>query len=70
LKKKPYWGNHFWLRDYVDTTGIDEENTIIRDIIPNYTSMQSYRDRVESFVRKNNYHLVIHKLQSNEAITV
>ncbi len=26
LKKKPYWGNHFWSRGYcVDTVGIDEE---------------------------------------------
>jgi len=26
LKQKPYWGNHFWARDYcVDTIGIDEE---------------------------------------------
>ena len=26
LKKKPYWGNHFWSRGYcVDTIGLDEE---------------------------------------------
>ena len=26
LKKKPYCGNHFWLRGYrVDTVGLDEE---------------------------------------------
>ena len=26
LKKKPYWGNHFWARGYfVSTVGIDEE---------------------------------------------
>jgi len=26
LKKKPYWGNHFWARGYcVDTVGIDLE---------------------------------------------
>ncbi len=26
LKKKPYWGNHFWARGYcVDTIGFDEE---------------------------------------------
>ncbi len=26
LKKKPYWGNHFWAHGYcVDTVGIDEE---------------------------------------------
>ena len=26
LKKKPYWGNHFWAKGYcVDTLGIDAE---------------------------------------------
>ncbi len=26
LKKKPYWGNHFWTKGYcVDTVGMDEE---------------------------------------------
>lgn len=26
LKKKPYWGNHFWIKGYyVDTLGLDEE---------------------------------------------
>jgi len=26
LKKKPYWGNHFWARGYfVSTVGVDEE---------------------------------------------
>ncbi len=26
LKKKPYWGNHFWARGYcVDTVGLNEE---------------------------------------------
>ena len=26
LKKKPYWGNHFWAKGYcVDTVGLDEE---------------------------------------------
>ena len=26
LKRKPYWGNHFWSRGYcVDTIGLDEE---------------------------------------------
>lgn len=26
LKKKPYWGNHFWSRGYfVSTAGLDEE---------------------------------------------
>ena len=26
LRKKPYWGNHFWSKGYcVDTVGLDEE---------------------------------------------
>lgn len=26
MKKKPYWGNHFWARGYcVDTVGLDAE---------------------------------------------
>ena len=26
LKKKPYWGNHFWANGYcVDTVGVNEE---------------------------------------------
>jgi putative transposase len=26
MKKKPYWGNHFWAPGYcVDTIGLDEE---------------------------------------------
>lgn len=26
LKRKPYWGNHFWARGYcVDTVGLDAE---------------------------------------------
>lgn len=26
LKKKPYWGNHFWAKGYcVDTVGLDED---------------------------------------------
>ena len=28
LRKKPYWGNHFWSKGYcVDTVGLDEEMT-------------------------------------------
>ena len=25
LKKKPYWGNHFWARGYFVSTGLDAE---------------------------------------------
>lgn len=48
---------------------LDISNIKARDIIPSYTNMQGYRDRVESYVRKNKDHLVIHKLQTNDPIT-
>ena len=40
-----------------------------RDVVPVYTNLQSYRDRVESYVRKNKNHLTIRKLSTNEPIT-
>ncbi len=40
-----------------------------RDILPTYTRLQSYKDRVESFIRKNKSHLVIDKLHKNIPIT-
>ncbi|MEM8522289.1 DEAD/DEAH box helicase family protein [Flavobacterium sp. PL12] len=39
------------------------------DIIASYTSLQSYKDRVEAFIRKNKSHLVIDKLYKNLPIT-
>lgn len=40
LRKKPYWGNHFWSRGYfVSTVGIDE------DMIRRYVRHQEERDR-------------------------
>ncbi|MEI7525908.1 MAG: type I restriction-modification enzyme R subunit C-terminal domain-containing protein, partial [Mariniphaga sp.] len=39
------------------------------ELIPVYTSLQSYRDRVESYIRKNKDYLVIHKIQNNIPIT-
>ena len=34
LKRKPYWGNHFWSKGYcVDTVGLDEE--MIRKYVRN-----------------------------------
>jgi len=42
LKKKPYWGNHFWSRGYcVDTIGLDEEK------IRKYVKYQEERERKE-----------------------
>lgn len=40
LKKKPYWGNHFWARGYfVNTVGLDEE------MIKRYVKYQEKEER-------------------------
>ena len=40
LKKKPYWGNHFWARGYfVNTVGLDE------DMIRRYVKYQEDEER-------------------------
>ncbi len=40
LKKKPYWGNHFWAKGYcVDTVGMDEEK------IRKYVKYQENKDK-------------------------
>jgi putative transposase len=40
LKKKPYWGNHFWSRGYfVNTVGINE------DMIRRYVKYQENEER-------------------------
>ena len=42
LKKKPYWGNHFWSRGYcVDTVGVDAE------MIRKYVKFQEKKERYE-----------------------
>jgi putative transposase len=42
LRKKPYWGNHFWSRGYfVSTVGVDEER------IKNYVKYQETEERKE-----------------------
>jgi len=42
LRKKPYWGNHFWSRGYfVSTVGVDEER------IKNYVKYQEIEERKE-----------------------
>ena len=42
LRKKPYWGNHFWARGYfVSTVGVDEE------MIRRYVRHQEDRERQE-----------------------
>ena len=40
LKRKPYWGNHFWARGYcVDTVGLDAEK------IRKYVKFQEDNDK-------------------------
>ena len=42
LKKRPYWGNHFWARGYfVNTVGISE------DMIRRYVKYQEGEERKE-----------------------
>ena len=52
---------------FEDTINDDAVATV--DILPTYTSMQSYKERVESYIRKNKNYLVIHKIQNNIQIT-
>jgi putative transposase len=40
LKKRPYWGNHFWARGYcVDTVGLDAE------MVQKYVKYQEAQER-------------------------
>ena len=50
--------------DELDFTGVKQH-----DLIPAYGRLQSYKDRVESYVRTHSNHLVIQKLKSNKPIT-
>lgn len=60
-KEKPIYSN---FEDLLDESGVKEY-----DLLANYTSLQSYKDRVENFIRKNKNHLVIDKLYKNIPIT-
>ena len=47
MKKKPYWGNHFWARGYfVSTIGIDEE------LIKRYVRHQEKEERKQENERR------------------
>lgn len=50
--------------DELDFTGVKQH-----DLIPAYGRLQSYKDRVESYVRTHSDHLVIQKLKRNKPIT-
>ena len=48
---------------------IDLDKITSREPVSTYVSLQSYKDRVESYIRKNKNHLTINKLCNNIAIT-
>jgi type I restriction enzyme R subunit len=49
---------------------LDYEGIQVREpVSQSYVSLQSYKDRVESYIRKNKDHLTIYKLNNNIAIT-
>lgn len=60
-KQEPVY-THF--EDDLDTTGIQE-----KEVLTGLDMLQSYQDRVASYVRKNQDHLVIHKLRTNRPVT-
>ena len=48
LKKKPYWGNHFWARGYfVSTVGRDE--AIVREYIKNQEKEDVRQEQLQLF---------------------
>lgn len=59
--ENPVYAN---FEDYLNHEGVRE-----RDILPTYTRMKSYRERVEAFILKNRHQLVIDKLYRNIPIT-
>ena len=48
---------------------LDRDGIVVREPVMNYVSLQSYKDRVESYIRKNTHHLTIRKLHTNKPIT-
>jgi type I restriction enzyme R subunit len=50
--------------DTLDINGVSEP-----DVIGTHVGLQSYRDRVETYVRNHKEHVVIQKLKSNQPIT-
>jgi len=48
---------------------LDTESIQTHDLIVDYSNLQSYKDRVERYVRKNKHHITIKKLSTNVAIT-
>ena len=53
--------------DLSDELSLDDVKVV--NVMETYTSLKSYKDRVEAFIRKNKSHLVIDKLYKNLPIT-
>ena len=62
IEKQASVYTHF--EDHIDYDGI-----VVKEPVKSYVTLQSYKDRVESYIRKNKNHLTIHKLANNIAIT-
>jgi len=60
-KQEPVYTN---FEDDLDLDGI-----VAREPIASYVNLQSYKDRVESYIRKNKNHVTIRKLSTNIPIT-
>ena len=48
---------------------LDTSNVVVRDVVPQYQTLQGYKDRVAKYLRENKDHLVIHKITHNQRIT-
>jgi type I restriction enzyme, R subunit len=48
---------------------LDHVGIAVRELIPVYGKLQSYKDRVESYIRNHCDHLVVQKLKTNKSIT-
>lgn len=48
---------------------LDTENIQVRDVVPQYQTLQGYKDRVAKYLRENKDHIVIYKITHNERIT-
>lgn len=54
-------------------TNLEDELTgdiVVEDIIGTYTGLAEYRERVSSFIRKHSNYIAIHKIRSNEPISL
>ena len=48
---------------------LDKDAIVVREPMQGYLNLQSYKDRVEKYVRENRHHLTIDKLTRNQPIT-